>query len=59
MFLYQKLIDWPTLRQGFQIPVVFHHLLNAIPGGMPQHRDTFLKSQVGKAPKLRFTSQMG
>ena len=59
MFLYQKLIDWPTLRRGFQIPVVFHHLLNAIPGGMPQHRDTFTKSQVGKAPKLRFTSQMG
>ena len=59
MFLYQKLIDWPTLRQGFQIPVVFHHLLNAMPGGMPQHRDTFRKSQVGKAPKLRFTSQMG
>ena len=59
MFLYQKLIDRSTLRQGFQIPVEFHHLLNAMPGGMPQHRDTFRKSQVGKAPKLRFTSQMG
>jgi len=37
MFLYQKLIDRSTLRQGFQIPVEFHHLLKAIYGGMPQH----------------------
>ena len=32
MFLYQKLIDRSTLRQGFQIPVEFHHLLKAMPG---------------------------
>ena len=40
MFLYQKLIDRSTLRQGFQIPVEFHHLLKAMPGGMPQHGET-------------------
>lgn len=40
MFLYQKLIDRSTLRQGFQIPVEFHHLLEAMPGGMPQHGET-------------------
>ena len=27
MFLYQKLIDRSSLRQGFQILVEFHHLL--------------------------------
>ena len=32
MFLYQKLIDRSTLRQGFQIPVEFHHLLKAMSG---------------------------
>ena len=31
MFIYQKLIDRSTLRQGFQIPVEFHHLLKAKP----------------------------
>lgn len=40
MFLYQKLIDRSTLRQGFQIPVEFHHLLKATHGGMPQHGET-------------------
>lgn len=40
MFLYQKLIDRSSLRQGFQIPVEFHHLLKAMPGGMPQHGET-------------------
>ena len=40
MFLYQKLIDRSTLRQGFQIPVEFHHLLRAMPEGMPQHGET-------------------
>ena len=40
MFLYQKLIDRSTLRQGFQIPVEFHHLLKAMPGGMLQHGET-------------------
>ena len=40
MFLYQKLIDRSTLRQGFQIPVEFHHLLKAMPEGMPQHGET-------------------
>lgn len=39
MFLYQKLIDRSTLRQGFQIPVKFHHLLKML-GGMPKHRET-------------------
>lgn len=39
MFLYQKLIDRSTLRQGFQIPVKFHHLLKIL-GGMPKHRET-------------------
>ena len=40
MFLYQKIIDRSTLRQGFQIPVEFHHLLKVMPGGMPQHGET-------------------
>ena len=40
MFLYQKLIDRSTLRQGFQIPVEFHHLLKAMPSGMPKHGET-------------------
>lgn len=40
MFLYQKLIDRSTLRQGFQIPVEFHHLLKAMPGGMPLYGET-------------------
>lgn len=40
MFLYQKLIDRSTLRQGFQIPVEFHYLLKAMPGGMPKHGET-------------------
>lgn len=40
MFLYQKLIDRSTLRQGFQIPVEFHHLLKAMPGGIPRHGET-------------------
>ena len=33
----KKLIDRSTLRQGFQIPVEFHHLLKAMPGGLPKH----------------------
>ena len=40
MFLYQKLIDRSTLRQGFQIPVEFHHLLKAMSSGMPKHGET-------------------
>lgn len=40
MFLYQKTIDRSTLRQGFQIPVEGHHLLKAMPGGMPVHGET-------------------
>lgn len=40
MFLYQKLIDRSTLRQGFQIPVEFHQLLKTIHGGMPKHGET-------------------
>ena len=40
MFLYQKTIDRSALRQGFQIPVEFHDLLKAMPGGMPRHGET-------------------
>lgn len=40
MFLYQKLIDRSSLRQGFQIPVEFHHLLKMMPNGMPLHGQT-------------------
>ena len=40
MFIYQKIIDRSTLRQGFQIPVEYHDLLRAMPGGMPQHGET-------------------
>ena len=35
MFLYQKLIDCSTLRQGFQIPVV-----KKMPSGMPEYEET-------------------
>ena len=37
---FQKKIDRSTLQQGFQIPVVFHHRLKAMPEGMPQHGET-------------------
>ncbi len=40
MFLVKKIIDRSTLRQGFQIPVAFHHILKAMPGGMPKHEET-------------------
>lgn len=40
MFLYQKLIDRSTLRQGFQIPVEYHYLLKGMPGGIPQYGET-------------------
>lgn len=40
MFLYQKLVDRSTLRQGFQIPVEFHHLLKAMPMGIPKYGET-------------------
>lgn len=40
MFRLKKLIDRSALRQGFQIPVEFHHLLKMMPGGMPQHGET-------------------
>ncbi len=40
MFLYKKAVDRSTLRQGFQIPVEFHQLLKAMPGGMPEHGET-------------------
>lgn len=40
MFIYQKAVDRSTLRQGFQIPVEFHPLLAAMPGGMPVHGET-------------------
>ena len=35
MFTFQKSVDRSTLRQGFQIPVEFHPLLDLTPGGMP------------------------
>lgn len=40
MLVYQKIIDRSALRQGFQIPVEFHHLLKAMPGGMPKYGET-------------------
>ena len=40
MFLYKKAIDRSTLRQGFQIPVAFHPLLEAMPGRMPKYGET-------------------
>lgn len=40
LFIIQKTIDRSTLRQGFQIPVVYHHLLEAMPGGIPKHGET-------------------
>lgn len=40
MFIFQKAIDRSTLRQGFQIPVEYHHLLNEMPGGYPVHGET-------------------
>lgn len=40
MLIYQKTVDRSTLRQGFQIPVEFHPLLAAMPGGMPVHGET-------------------
>ena len=40
MFLYQKLIDRSTLRQGFQIPVEFHYLLKGMSNGMPEYGET-------------------
>ena len=54
MFLYQKLIDRSTLRQGFQIPVEFHHLLEAMPGGMPQHRETRNVKPSWKSAQIAF-----
>ena len=40
MFNNMKIIDRSTLRQGFQMPVEYHDLLRAMPGGMPQHGET-------------------
>lgn len=40
MLIFQKTIDRSTLRQGFQIPVAYHQLLVASPGGMPKHGET-------------------
>lgn len=40
MFLYQKLIDRSTRRQGFQIPVEFHYLLKGMSNGMPEYGET-------------------
>ncbi len=32
-FIYQKIIDRSTLREGFTIPVEYHPLLHGLPGG--------------------------
>ena len=40
MFIYQKTVDRSTLRQGFQIPVEYHALLAAMPGGMLSQGET-------------------
>lgn len=37
MFIYQKMVDRSTLREGFQIPVEFRFLLGKTPGGMPDY----------------------
>ena len=59
MFLYQKLIDRSTLRQGFQIPVEFHHLLKAMPGGMPQHGETRNVKLSWKSAQIAFYFPIG
>ena len=33
MFFYQKIIDRSALREGFTIPVEYHDVLHALPGG--------------------------
>ena len=40
MFIYQKKIDRSTLREGFQIPVEYHPLLELVPGGKPRQGET-------------------
>lgn len=40
MFVFKKVIDRSTLRQGFQIPVGFRHVLDAMPLGMPMIGET-------------------
>ena len=40
MFIYQKTVDRSTLRQGCQIPVEYHALLAAMPGGMLYQGET-------------------
>lgn len=40
MFIFQKTVDRSTLRQGFQIPVEYHYLLDAMPGGKPKPGET-------------------
>ena len=36
MIIYQKIIDRSALREGFQIPVEFHPLLETLPNGIPK-----------------------
>lgn len=38
-FLYQKLVDRSTLRQGFSIPVEYQDLFLALSGGLLVQRD--------------------
>lgn len=40
MFIFQKIMDRSSLRQGFQIPVEYHHCLQSMPGGCPVHGET-------------------
>lgn len=40
MFIYKKLIDRSTLREGFQIPLEFHPTLMALAGGIPVRGET-------------------
>lgn len=42
MFLYQKTVDRSTLREGFQIPLEYHHILKASSGSMPLRGETFV-----------------
>ena len=39
-FLYQKLVDRSTLRQGFSIPVEYQDLFLALSGGLLVHGET-------------------
>lgn len=47
-FLYQKLVDRSTLRQGFSIPVECQDLFLALSGGLLVHGETMLHDDHSK-----------